>query len=278
MLQKHLLGQGLLAFVTPLVTGLAITTSPAIAVTFASSEARVNLDNFSHTPTDISTLTDTRTNTIATNGDVTADAQAEAYFTADPFGTTEANNYSWSQTEGDGRRYLGVAESFAAIIGYDFIVEAGDTFDFDFMGFLDLETSIDNLPGEYATAEGIVSLDLYDTTNPGNWVLLDSFELSGILDTLGESDDLDYQFSDNFTLNPGDTALDTNFGGQEELAEAVIDGSYSKTFDSLTKLMLVEAKINQAQVQAVPESSSLLGLLVLALLCLGYQFKLKGRV
>jgi hypothetical protein len=278
MLQKHLLAQGLFTFVTPLVTGLALTTSPAIAATFASSEAKVNLDNFSHAPTDISTLTDTQVIAIATNGNVTADAEAEANFTANPFGTTEANNYSWSQTEGDGRRYVGLAESFAAIIGYDFIIEAGDTFDFDFMGFLDLETSMDNLPGEYATAEGMISLDLYDTTNPGNWLLLDSFELSGILDTLGESDDLDYQFSDNFTLNPSNTALNTDFGGQEELAEAVIDGSYSKTFNSLTKLMLVEAKINQAQVQAVPESSSLLGLLVLALLCLGYQFKLKGRV
>lgn len=278
MLRTHQLAENLLTIVTPVVAGLALTTLPASAATLASSEARVNLDNFSHTPTDILTLTDTRTTAIALNGDVTADATAEAVFTADPFGTTEANNYSWSQAEGKGRRYLGVAESFAAIIGYDFIVDAGDTFDFDFMGFLDLETSIDNLPGEYATAEGMVSLELYDTTNPGNWLLLDSFELSGILDTLGESDDLDYLVSENFSLNPSNTALNTDFGGQEELAEAVIDGSYSKTFDSLTKLMLVEAKINQAQVQAVPESSSLLGLLVLALLCLGYRFKLTGRV
>lgn len=278
MLQKHLLAQGLFTFVTPFVTGLALTTSPAIAATFASSEAKVNLDNFSHAPTDISTLTDTQAIAIATNGFVTADAKAEAVFTAAPFGTTEANNYSWSQTEGDGRRYVGLAESFAAIIGYDFIVDAGDTFSFNFMGFLDLETSIDHLPGEYATAEGIVSLELYDTTNPGNWLLLDSFGLSGILDTLGESDDLNYQFTDNFRLNPSDTALDTDFGGQDELAKAVINGSYSKTFDSLTKLILVEAKTNQAQVQAVPESSSLLGLLVLALLCLGSRFKLKGRV
>ncbi len=278
MLQKHLLAQGLFTFVTPLVTGLAITTSPAIAATFASSEAKVNLDNFSHTPTDISTLTDTQVTAITTNGNVRADAEAEANFTANPFGTTEANNYSWSQTEGDGRRYVGLAQSFAAIIGYDFIIEAGDTFEFDFMGFLDLETSIDNLPGEYATAEGMISLELYDSTNPANWVLLDSFGLSGILDTLGESDTLDYQKTDNFTSNLSDTSWDTDFGGQEELAKAVIDGSYSKTFDSLTKLILVEAKTNQAQVQAVPESSSLLGLLVLALLCLGYRFNLKGRV
>ncbi|MEQ9667322.1 PEP-CTERM sorting domain-containing protein [Coleofasciculus sp. G2-EDA-02] len=278
MIQKHLLGQGLFTFVTPLVTGLALTTSPAIAATFASSEAKVNLDNFSHAPTDISTLTDTQVTAIATNGSVTADAKAEAVFTAAPFGTTQANNYSWSQTQGDGRRYVGLAKSFAAIIGYDFIIKAGDTFEFDFMGFLNLETSIDNLPGEYATAEGMISLALYDSTNPANWVLLDSFLLSGILDTLGESDDLDYQFSENFTLNSSDTSLDTDFVGQEELAEAVINGSYSKTFDSLTKLILIEAKTNQAQVQAVPESSSLLGLLVLGLLFLGYGFKQKGRV
>ena len=278
MLRTHQLAENFLTIVTPVVASLALTTSPTNAATLASSAARVNLDNFSHAPTDISTLTDTRTNTIATNGEVTADAKAEAYFTANPFGTTEANNYSWSQTEGDGRRYVGLAESFAAIIGYDFIVEAGDTFDFDFMGFLDLETSMDNLPGEYATAEGMVSWELYDSTNPANWVLLDSFLLSGILDTLGESDALDYQKTDSFTLNPSDTSLETDFVGQEELAKAVINGSYSKTFDGLTKLILVEAKTNQAQVQAVPESSSLLGLLVLALLCLGYRFKLKGQV
>lgn len=53
----------------------------------------------------------------------------------------------------------------AEVIGYNFLIGDGETFSFDFQGFLDLETSIDELQTESASAAGTLSLELYDSTN-----------------------------------------------------------------------------------------------------------------
>lgn len=278
MRQKLKLAQGLFAIATPLVTGFLFTASPTLAITLASSQARVNLDNFSHEPIDIFTLTDTETTAIATKGKVTADANAKANFIVDPFGVTKANNFSLSEAAGDGKNYLGLAKSFAAIIGYDFFVGEGETFSFDFQAFLELKTSIDNPLVERARANGIISLELYDYTNANSRFLIDSFTISGALATLGNKDFLDYQKSASLTFNPNETTFEKSFGGQQEFAKATVDGSYSRTFDSLTRLMLVEVKANQVNVKAtVPESSSWLALLSFSLLSLGYGVKSKSR-
>ncbi len=270
------LAQGLVPFVTSLATSLVVATSPSLAATLASSQATVNLNNFSHAPLDIFTLTNTNASTISSNGSVKADANAQANFIADPLGATQADNFSMSKTSGSGESYFGLAQSFAGIIGYNFIVGENERFSFDFQAALNLETSIDQARFERARADGKISLELYNTTDPLNWVPLDFLTLSSNLATAGNGDFLTPQKSTSITFNPNETSFETSFGGSNEYAKASVLGSYSRTFDSLTSLTLIETKMNQASVKVpVPESSNQISLLLFGLFCLGYGVKQK---
>lgn len=180
-----------------------------------------------------------------------------------------------------GSEYSGLAQSTAAIIGYNFLIDKGETFSFNFKAALNLETSIDNPQFESATATGNISFKLYESSNPNNWINLDSFTLSGNLATMSSNDSLNYEISNSFTLNPSKTALETSFGEQQETAKASTQGIFSRTFDVLSNLTLVEAKTNQAEVNAnrgsvsVPEPSNILGLL-LCVTSMGYRITRKA--
>lgn len=254
--------------ITPLV--LSVTSSPSLAATLASSEATVNISNFSTNPSDILTLADTDTDTFASNGSVTADADAVATFIQNP---SSAANSSFSITNGDGSEYFGFAKSQAAVIGYNFLVNSGETFSFDFVTDLNLKTSIDNPQFESANATGNIVLKLYDTTNGDNWIDLDSFTIVANLATSGNNDYLYYDASDSITLSKSDYS-DTSFGGNQETAEVSTEGSFSRTFENLTNLTLVEVKTNEASV-SVPEPSTILGL-VLGMIGIGYRITNKA--
>jgi hypothetical protein len=110
---------------------------------------------------------------------------------------------------------------------------------------------------------------------------LDYFTLSGNLATMSSNDSLNYEISNNFTLNSSKIALETSFGEQKETAKASTQGIFSRNFDVLTNLTLVEAKTNQAEVNAnrgsvsVPEPSNILGLL-LCVTGMGYRITRKA--
>ncbi|HCF26381.1 MAG TPA: PEP-CTERM sorting domain-containing protein [Cyanobacteria bacterium UBA11049] len=265
--------QALLLLITPIAPlAYSLSTSPSLAATLGTSEATVRINNFSQNPLDVVTLTDTFTDKLVTNGQVNDDAITEAAFLTDS--PVSANNLSYSSVNGNGSEYFGSVETIAAVSGYDFVVNKGETFSFNFAAGLNLATSIDNSQFETANASGNITLRVYDTTNRDNWINLDSFTLSGNLTTSGNKDYLDYQTSQNISLNPSVTTIDTNFGGDRESANAAIQGIFSRTFDSVTNLTLVEVKNNQASV-SVPEPSSFLGLL-LCVIGMGYRIKSKG--
>ncbi len=278
MMQKRKLDLGLYLCLTPLVAGSVLAASPSLAATLASSEARVNIGNFSQNPFDVSTNTGTNTFTIATQGTVTANANADAVFPVNPsLPGTPAFNTSLSQANGAGVNYFGLAQSNAALIGYNFLVQSNNNFSFDFQAFLDLKTSIDNSSFERANADGGVSFQLYDTTDSNNWLLLDTFSLDGKIATLGNGDFLHYQGSDSVTVNPNQTSFESSFGGTKESAKASVVGKYSRQFERLTSLTLIEAKANQVTVEAkVPEPSSLMGLLLFGLGGISYGLKKKN--
>ncbi|MFB2980910.1 PEP-CTERM sorting domain-containing protein [Microseira sp. BLCC-F43] len=258
----------LVLFVAPLA-GLSVSTSASLAATLASSEARVTIDNFSHNPSSIATLTDAKTVAISTNGQVNADANSSANFIADTFfPLTQANNSSLSKTNGQGREYFGLAQSFAQVIGYDFVVPGG-TFSLDFESFLDLNTSIDFPQFESANAAGMISFLLFDSQTES---LLDFFTLSANLETPGQSDFLYYDNSSHISFKQ-ETSFSESFGGKKESATASVKGQYSRNFDSLTYLTLVEIKTNQANVKATPESSSIVALLFFCLIGVGYGIR-----
>lgn len=274
-MEKNLgFAKSVVLFVTPLVASSMIAISPSWGATFASSEARVNIDGFSHVPLGINTLTDTQTEAITTNGEVVAEANASANFIASLF-QTEAENLSFSQANGEGKSYFGLAQSQAGIIGYNFFVEAGETFSFDFQAFLDIETSIDISQSESASANGEIFFQLYDSSNITNWQPLESLTIYGSLITPGKGDLLSSKKSQNFTYNPSETAFQTSFGGKQESAEASVTGSFSRLFNNSTYLTLVEIKTNQANVNAipVPESSNMLALLLFGLSSFGYRVR-----
>lgn len=263
--------RGFLLLFTPIVPlTLGLSTSPSLAATLASSEATVKISNFSSNPLDVLTLADTDTNTFASNGSVTADADAVATFIQNP---SSAANSSFSITNGDGNDYFGSAKSQAAVIGYNFFVNSGETFSFDFVADLNLKSSIDNPQFEAANAVGSIVLELYDTTNQDNWIVLDSFTILGSLASSGNNDYLSYDASNNITLS-NSSSSDTSFGGNQETAEVSTEGSFSRTFENLTNLTLVEVKTNEASV-SVPEPSTILGL-VLGIIGIGYRITNKA--
>lgn len=258
-MKRHLrLIKRLLLLATPVMASSMLIASPSQAATFASSEATFNIENFNRNPLGIRTITDTVTKAISTDGQVNANANANANFEVDPnFALTFASNSSTSESKGQGVSYLGEGQSFAGVIGYDFLVQPGETFSFDFNGLLDLKTSIDNPTAENATANGLLKFELYDTE--GN-TLLDSFTIAGNLATPGNDDALDIKQSNSITLNPRQSSYNTSFGGTQEIAQAAVKGNYSRTFDQSTYLTLVETKTNQVRVKA-PEPSTVLSLL-----------------
>ncbi|MGB7443747.1 MAG: hypothetical protein WA919_22005 [Coleofasciculaceae cyanobacterium] len=264
--------KSLFLLIAPLVAGSLLGASPALAATLASSKAEVNLNNFSQAPNAVETFTDTVVVAIAgNNSQVGTDADAQATFEFPSPETTQAENISSSEAEGEGTNYLGIAQSIAGVIGYDFLIEEGETFNFDFDALLVLETSVDNTQFENASASGLVDLKLYDTTDYANWIAIDSFILAGNLTTPGKGDFITPEFSESITV---DTEIKTSFVENQEYAEAQVSGSYSRYFDSLTYLTLVESKVNQAVVKT-PEASNLIGLLWFCLIVVRYGLRNK---
>ncbi|MEH1916461.1 PEP-CTERM sorting domain-containing protein [Nostoc sp.] len=241
-----------LALATPAIATSILATLPSQAATFASSESQFNINNFSSSPVDVRTFTDNETTAISTGGQVTADAKAEAEFNI--YANNSASNLSFSQAQGQGDGYTGSAKSFAAIIGYDFIVDK--EFSFDFSGLFNLKTSIDDAVTERANASGEFLYELYDS-DTGN--LLDSFKISGNLSTIGNNDAFVFEPSSSITLDSSQPSIDKSFGGTQEYALTSFKGKYSRIFDKSTRLTLIESKSNQVSVYTIPEPSTILG-------------------
>ena len=244
---------------TPLVTGLTVGIAPSSAAIIAGSAAEVSIDNFSHRPTETGTSTNTNTQTIANQGVVISEANANAVFISNCQQLLAAN-LSKSEVAGSGSNYSGLAQSQAAVIG-DFDIDAAETFSFNFQTVLHLLTSVDNRQSERASANGNISFFLIDTIAN---ILLDSFQLASTLDSsVGIS--LNLFASNNFS------PANINFGfltqGSATSMSFDTSGVYSRTFDSATNLRLVEVKNNLAvaksepvsEAEAVPEPSTILG-------------------
>ena len=232
--------------VTPLITGSVFAASPSFAASEACAATSVDFGLFSHNPFSIFTDTNTNTVAVAPDGTATASADADAAFVVDPLvSLTTAYNTSESTTNGDGSSYFGLAQSTAVLGGYKFLVEAGETFSFNFKAFLGLETSLDNPLAESANSLGEIAFQLYEETDSAT-TLLDSFTLNGNLTSSGDTDFINLQHSENILFDSSD--ISSSFGGLQESANALIQGKYSRTFATPTYLSLFETKAVQASV------------------------------
>ncbi|MGB3654347.1 MAG: hypothetical protein WBA41_24495, partial [Rivularia sp. (in: cyanobacteria)] len=239
----------LLVLTTPVLASF-VSISPSRAATFAFSQGNALFSEFSQSPSNVATDTDTET--LAIGGMVQAMAEAEAIFLVEP---AVAFNSSLSKTFGESQDYLGVAESEASVIG-NFDIEANTKFSFDFISNLELATSIDNPPKESARASGDISFALVDTQNND---VLDFFNLVGNIVTESDDDFVALQKSDNVILSQAFGA--PGFGGLQEFLAVSIEGSLQRYFADKTTVALVEVKRNRAEVK-VPEPSSTVALLL----------------
>ncbi len=231
--------------VTPLVTGSVFVSLPGFAATIANSGAQVNINNFSHNPESVGAIAESEAYSVLTGiSQVTTQAYAEAAFIpgSSP-NLTQAQNISLSTVQGEGVNYIGEAQSFAGLIGYNFLVAANETFSFDFSALLGLNQSTDDAT-ETASAAGDITFQLYDNTDSNNWVLLDFFKIAGQVTTEAGGDFLNIDQSANVSYNPQVATLNT--GGKEESAVASITGWFSRKFEKFASLVLLEGKTNRA--------------------------------
>lgn len=229
---------------TPFITNSVFIASPSFAASESCAATSVNFNLFSHNPFSTFAGTDSNTVTVSTDGASIAEANADANFSINPDASqTTAFNIAESRTKGDGNSYLGLGESSAELLGYKFLVGAGETFSFNFKAFLGLGTSIDNPLAENANSLGELAFQVFEETDSAS-TLLDSFALAGNVTSLGNTDFIDEQHSANISFNHSD--ISSSFGGMQESAQASIFGQYSRTFATPTYVTLFETKSTQA--------------------------------
>ncbi|NES02078.1 MAG: hypothetical protein F6K22_04060 [Okeania sp. SIO2F4] len=258
--------------IAPILIGTVLVSSPSLAASFASSESKVTIDNFSKNPYEVVEVESTAESFSINGGETNASALAEANFVSVP---ANAYNLSKSVVEGTGNSFFALAESASAVLGI-FSILPGETFSFDFEVEFDLKTSIDSL-NESANAGGDVSFFILGSIGEDTPILLDSFTVSGNLETAGDNDFFDFPQNidgNNFTIIDD---VDFSFGSLEEYVSASFDGSYQITFDSnqIINILLLEVKANYAQVSA-PEPSTTIAFLLFG--ALGVCTRFKSRI
>ena len=261
----------LILFIPSLVT-TTIAIAPIQAATSASSEAEVEIINFSQELENIEATTKIKAITISASGSLTSEIDTEVEGDSD---TSRTSNFSSHLVEGADGDYFGFSRSITKVLG-DFIVKK-ETFAFDFSAFLKLDTSVDTPQLEYAISRGRTSILLYDNRKNR---LLDSFSIAGGLFTKDQGDFLKIKASKNFVLTSLETQRD--FHGSQETATAKATGQFSRFFERKTHLRLVQVQRDRVNVQGeesvkVPESSNLLALLIFSATGLGGAIRSRRR-
>lgn len=257
------IAQKLCLFVAPIAATSTFVAAPSQAGTFARSESAVFVTNFSHTPDRFSTFSDTQTEAIS--GSVLAEAEAEANFVPEI-----GDNFVWTEAGGDGSDYQGNAFGVASIVGF-FSIDRQETFSFDFLTLTSLESAIDDVSFETASAFGQIQFELFDHTS-GN--LLDSFGVVGQVDLPAGEAGIEFAANPNVSVIPFQESSSQPKSG---FATAAFAGRYARPFGSSIQLKLVETKTNRASIAAkpVPEPSEIAGTIAMGLL-LGY-WRLKSN-
>ncbi len=210
---------------------------------FASASSYLDLSNFNTPPS--KTLTDTKTNSTATalfkNNNAFANSDANAAFIGGnntPIADTSASLDTFNIATGSGKRYDANASSKAIVKGLDFYVAPKATFTFDFTGAMAFDTQ-SNSRRSNAVAQGKTSFIVYATNDQGTQAPIDRLLISGTQSSRGTQ--LNLNVSNGFTLN-----LQTK---QLSLAsnELSFNGTYSRTFDTATKLTVVATQKTSAK-------------------------------
>ncbi|MBW4517667.1 MAG: hypothetical protein KME11_20880 [Timaviella obliquedivisa GSE-PSE-MK23-08B] len=179
----------------------------------------------------IAAQSDTVTNSVvfSETGKVLAVAIADAFFGLNPITNKDIGLSSvTAEVISEGTSFKGVAEGFATVAGA-FFVPAGETFSFNFSGFLQMNTSLQNADTQAANTLGRIAFGVYDVTRKP--VRLDFLEVTGGLDTPGHRDFLNFQISNskkcsNISLDWQQTGFTLQTGKLEESALVSVVGEY----------------------------------------------------
>lgn len=270
MLKLGLMGRSI-AFFSPLMIGSVFSAQPVEAATFSSSISNLGL-RFNTAPTLVFTLTEAETNTNSVQGQVQANANSEASGVDQLF-----ENFASANANGNSGIYDGDAFGLAGVAGL-FSVSAETPFSFSFDAAFNLDTQIDNPLLEAAESTGLLGFLVIDVTNVdlsdptafavrlGNLrtfpeidlPILAAFRLDGQLSTTNP-DFLNFSFS-GVSVNSSTVQLNT--GSNQESGTATVTGSFNRQFTNSRTLAVVDAKLAQSNVRAVPAPSMLLGTLV----------------
>lgn len=254
------LDKRLFLFVVPLVTGSIFATSTSQGATLARSDAFVTISNFSQSPESTSTSSDT---SLIGGHSVISQANADAIFLTEPaFAFTDSSIEAF----GSDQEHFSEIQSNLTVLG-NFFIDATkcspQSFSFDFNTSLKLATSIDSSSREFASVATDIHLFLVDRTDSENHKILDSFTISSKLTTTGEDKSLSYQKSNNFTLKHFFSFVGIGSDIQQEHADVQALGSYSRDFNTRTRLSVIGVQNTEVAVEAqveaeVPEPSSIL--------------------
>mgnify|MGYP001803645577 CR=1 FL=1 len=224
---------------------LLVVALPGEAITFARSTSSFSFNNFSQPPSSVSTSADTDTLTLSSgDGTAIAEADAAALFSQDP---AFSLNRVVSEALGTGSNYLGIAESQASVLG-QFEVLANTSFDFSFIGLLDLFSEVDDPVSEQAQATAGITFALLNEAA----TVLSSFELFGNLNTPGDGDVLSVDSTPNVNRTIDSSVFSSGPDNLAETASIVVSGNYSQSFVQAQRLTLGEVKASDALVAQTP--------------------------
>jgi hypothetical protein len=216
-----------------------VRSADAIAASQARAISTENFvfKNFNQSLIATQSATDTNSIVSSENNSIIAASNADAFLGLDPitgkdFGIGSITN----EVTGEGS-ITGVAGGFASVAG-TFFVHAGETFSFEFSGYLQMNTSLQNAETQTANTAGRIAFGVYDVTRKPT--RLDFLEVTSGLDTPGDRDFLNFQTSgNNISLNPQQTRFERQTGNLEESTFVSIVGKYkTQPFKRDTLLVL----------------------------------------
>jgi Ca2+-binding RTX toxin-like protein len=201
-------------------------------------------------------LTDAQVETLAREGVATAIAEAGATIFHDP---AFSSLFTKSSGFGEKGAFEGSAKSETQVIA-SFLVEAGQTFSFDFLAQLELNAKeIENPNTEHNEAISKNAFLLLDTSDLNNVRVLDYFGLQGELNSserivdLGFGGNLGFGGSSNVTLTSLKQTTNIDGDDEEDSLTAFVTGTYQQAFSNSTGLTLVE--INESAIQFAGDPS-----------------------
>jgi hypothetical protein len=239
----------------PVVVSAVFTPAIAAAATLAFSRAEVNFTGFNVAPESQDGSTVNEATTEASAGLVTVESNSNAFFFNDP---PSGGNFAATEAVGSGSIYQGTGLSQSQIIGRFLLpqTDSNPTFQFQFGAALSVQSTIDQPVLETSAATGEILFSIFAGTTPDQLTLVDFFKLTAGVNSATQDDFLKVSSGSNIVFSK--TTFEQSFGGLQESAIAVIDGTYSRNFEAGTYITLVETKTNQVNVTAVPTPSTVL--------------------